>query len=247
MKNKKVIILLSTVIGILLITIGLGIFSLNSSWNDKKKISETEKQKLSEEEKTDNYQKISEKITFLEFYLSDIYPIEDANKLSEKEKTLFLLKSSCNYSNKTITEEQLIEKAHEYFKDFNLYQGDLKDKKGKVLYSYEKGKYSIKTVDDSKITTMGYELSNNGTKDKWIVKRKLYYTDFTLDDINFTYTTNFYAKKDDKKPIFTRTSETNSMSLKKEEYQKIESKLETATYEFIKENNNYLLKSVILN
>lgn len=64
MKNKKVIILLSTVIGILLITIGLGIFSLNSSWNDKKKISETEKQKLSEEEKTDNYQKITEKITF---------------------------------------------------------------------------------------------------------------------------------------------------------------------------------------
>lgn len=247
MKNKKIIILLSTAIGIVLIAIGLGIFSLNSSWNDKKKISEAERQRLSEEEKTDNYQKISEKITFLEFYLSDTYPIEDANKLGEKEKTLFLLKTSCNYSNKTITEEQLIDKAREYFKKFNLYQGDLKDKKGKVLYNYEKGKFSFNTMDNSNLTTMGYELSSKGTKNKWIVKRKLYYTNFTLDDTNFTYTTNFYAKKNDNKPIFTKTSDTNSMSLNKEEYQKIESKLETATYEFVKENNIYLLKSVKVN
>lgn len=199
--------------------------------------------KLSKKEELSVYQDISKKTSLYDSFMSELYPIEDVNKLSSKEKTLFLLRSS-NNSNKEINIEQLQKKLNNFFDEFDIYKGQIKDKKGKVLYNYKKGVYTFAGFNNSVLTPSSYEISSDGTNKRWTVKKKLYYFKFSLDENSYIYTTEFYANQNDKEPMLVKKSKSNSSSLTKEEFEKVKSTIATVTYNFVKKNGTYILKSV---
>lgn len=238
--NKTIVVL--SILGVILVIAGI-VLSSNMIFSNKKDTKPINKQ-LNSTEYSKYNSIIQKKTSYIDLHFANQYPINDFKKLTSEEKTLFLLKILSNYKNKEVTVEQLKKEMPNYFSTFELNLKDIKGKDGKVLYRYENEKFTYVLAEDTPYTVVTKELSSTGYKDRWILKRKIYYMKVTKENNQYKNTifSNLSDCQKNKNSIYTTTSTMNMIT--EEEFDKIKDKLTTITYHFKNKKDNYVIEKV---
>lgn len=143
MKRKIIII---TLIVISVITIGVGVFLINT--DILKNTTTIKDTPLSLEEKSKNLSPILEQILYYNTYLSNEFPIKDIDKLDNTAKTKFLLNITCNLETSEVSVSDLEKVGEKYFEDFKIVKKDIKTSNDQVLYKYKNNKFTYVTSEE---------------------------------------------------------------------------------------------------
>ena len=173
---RKVILIILFLCSFGLITTGI-IISFNNNSTNKSNDEITDESigtKLSEDEiaKYDSVLKMN--ISYFDLFLSKKYPIDDFDKMSDTDKTLFLLNTKVNYMDNEISVSDLEKEKSLYFKDFSLTLEDIKEDEF-VLYKYENNKFTYNSSSDSMCSIYSKNVSSTAYKEFWTIENKIYF------------------------------------------------------------------------
>ena len=234
------------VISVIFVVFGIGYF-LGVSANDTPKdiLSNSIGHKLSDNEYFQYYNDISLTISYFDLYLNMFYPIEDVEELDDETKTMFLLNLTTNYKDKNITRNKLENYKNKYFYDFELVSSDIKFD-DQVLYEYKNNKYTYKNTNIGVCDIYSKEISSDAYDNKWIIKKKNYYVrPYNNSGI---IENRVYSNIDDclknKDNIYSFVGDVRV--LENEDYLKVEDALYTYIYTFSKNDNKYIMDSIII-
>lgn len=241
MLKKRNLIIILLIVLILLITIFFiyrlvkneetGSFDINDSVSE-----------LSFEEQEIYRNQLFDQINNYNTFLYEEYPIKNMNSLSDVSKTKFILDILFLDNSESITLEEVVEKANDYFDKFNIYKGNIGS------YSYSNNSFT-KGVEDMKycnITTMPIEVKHEN--DTWLVKEKYYYQSVSMRGDAESFVVSVFSDKkscDDNKNRVLKVKNSNAF-ISDEDYMKISNKLNNITYKFINKNGNYIISSISL-
>lgn len=194
------------------------------------------------------YKDILKTLIYADSYLLEEYPIKDFQDMSNNDKSKFLLNILSSKTEENLTREKVNRLKKKYFSPATVLSfEDIVDKEGKVLYSYDKSsrKFKVTNNDFGRDYLIGTkEIDSNIDKEKWVIKRKIYYVEFT--PIDNPYPRRYYKSKEDlinkQSEIFTISSA--EVAFTDEDFALIQDQLETVVYTFRKFNNNYILESI---
>ena len=146
--------------------------------------------------------------------------------------------------NNLTTVQQLLEAMPNHFTPFDLYLTDIKDSDGEVLYKFENNTYIYNTSEALDYYMYTKELYNEVTSTSWVVKKKMYFLKARAD--NDELVIDVYKSSKSKKKIYSYTSPSNMslVGLSDKDFDKIKDKLDTVTYKYIRNEENYILKSI---
>ena len=219
------------------------VFSNNGKNNDDIQNNE----KLSSTLYNKYHDKIVSQTTYFELYFFEDLENFETSKLSDKDKTKFILDMLYNSitSFKEISSSEVVSEGRKYFSDFNLYRNSISSSDGNILYKYDNDKYSYVTSDSSNFFTFTfYDVSSDAYVDYWIEKKKLYFIKKEVKEDN-QYICNVFSSMSDyknNKSIYSFTCDEFTSIV--DDYSKIENLLKTYTYTFKKVGKNYYLDSI---
>ena len=238
---KKIIIALITLIGVLLIIIGIYLIIHNDI---QKKEVETISTPLTNEEYNNSYSNIISTSNYFETFLSNKYPIENVQDMTPKNKTKFILDIICGVDNNKATKKEVKKEMSKYFLTPEVYLDDI-EINGKILYKYSNNIFTNVESEDSQCIFVTNFLEEEAFSDYWILKKKAYYINQTLNDDN-TYSNNVYITEKDcdneENSIYSFT-DINYM-LDEESFDKLKQKLKTITYTYKKNSNKYYIEKI---
>ncbi len=250
MKNnsKKIFVCILLIVAIVLIVSGfiiatsIGFSGDNKQKNDKRVASSD----LTYEEYSKYYPEVKESMDKLDLFLGINYPVNDFSKLSNKDKTLFLLDCLCDFKNDKATVSDLETESKKYFENFETYKKTLKDDRGNTLYEYGKDSFKYMRSESDDIFVYFKDVSDAAKTDRWTFKRKVYYE--KVNPVGDYFEINVYKTLDDaKNNNILKTFTSNILVLSVEEVETIEESLMDAEYVFDKVNDKYLIKSIMFN
>ena len=240
MKRKIIII---TLIVISVITIGVGVFLINT--DILKNTTTIKDTPLSLEEKSKNLSPILEQILYYNTYLSNEFPIKDIDKLDNPAKTKFLLNITCNLETSEVSVSDLEKVGEKYFEDFKIVKKDIKTSNDQVLYKYKNNKFTYVTSEEVLYEINIKDQKIIATENKWVVQAKIYYSttkhlDQTKIEKKIYQDIDLINKQD---PLFTISSDITNYQ--EDIPQTVDEKLKTVTYNFKKVDQLYKLDSIL--
>lgn len=201
------------------------------------------KEKLSENDYNSFYSDIQKQASYYDLYFVSKLHNFSVNDLNDKEKTKFILDIICNYKNSKVTEQQVIEEANNYFKDFKLYKDNIYSDDKLVLFSYKDGNFVYSNSVLEKLSVVTEVVSNEGYTDYWILKKKNYFIKSTYED-NKYHNSIFKSASDCYSNRELYDFDTDIPTSRVDDYSKIENKIDTYVYLFKRNGNHYILDSI---
>ena len=242
---RKKIGLAILIIGLFLLIVGFILAIFLNEDKDKEEVLNNEK--LSSTLYNKYHDEIALQTNYFELYFFEDLENFNVSKLSDKDKTKFILDILYNSTkdHKEITSSDIIREGKKYFSNFNLYSKNISSSDGKLLYKYDNGTFSYVTSDNNGFYRYSfYSVSSVGYVDHWIEKKKMYFIKNELTDNN-QYVCSVYSLITDyknNKSIYSFPCDQFTSVV--DDYSKIENLLNTYTYTFKKSGKNYYLDSI---
>lgn len=213
---------------------------------DRGNSSEEERGPILDEEDLKIYsQDVNTYVVYLDSLFSHKYPIKDFNKMSDEDKTMFLVKTKVNVEQREVGIAELERIKKDYFDDFELVSTDLK-KDGQVIYKYDNGRFVYNGGGSLECLTVSKKVADNPYDDFWEIENMLYFVREVDKDGN-TYNVIYKNMKDcknQKDEIYTYTYDNGGFDEKG--FDAIKHKLSTYVYRFERVGNQYFIKSINL-
>ena len=223
MKNKKILLLLMIgilILGFLFVFFGLVLFQFQEKSPDLEPFNEN----------IYNENLAYEKSIQMDSYLFSSYPISDISHLPSSKQTEFVLNMICDYENDSSLDE-VEKKGKEYFSSFELYQGDIVNSDGLLLYSFQNNSFHYENSDIKPYYFVTFDSEKNTQGDVLVIQKKYYY--YTFNPLNNINQITIYRSVSDilnNNPV--KKFETKNLMIPEEELEEISSSLGVLTYTF---------------
>ena len=241
MKKKLPIIIVLIAIVITAIGVVLLINTKPKEEKQTKKEVKKEETAIDTEKYNEVQEQVQNEISIFDMYMSNLYPIEDIDKIKDEDKTKLLVKVLSKEDIESVEEDKVLEESKKHFDNYNLY------KKSTDSYKYENNKYSVvkNNYETCSIKTITTKEINN--QEEWITTKKVYYVKLDLKDPNkLTYEVKVYKNYKDcsnnKNELLTKDNTITTIS--EEDYNSIEKDLKTLTYTLKNTDGTYKITSI---